>query len=90
MNKVELVTAIAKKTSLSKAKATEALNSALEAIKGSLKKGQRVQLIGFGTFVVRQRKARQGRNPRTGETIQIKARKVPAFQAGSEFKNALR
>ncbi len=89
MNKLELITAIAKKTDLSKAKAQEALNSALETIKGSLKKGQRVQLIGFGTFVVRQRKARQGRNPKTGETIQIRARKVPAFQAGSEFKKSL-
>ncbi len=89
MNKLELVSAIAKKTDLSKAKAQDVLNSALEAIKGSLKKGQRVQLIGFGTFLVRQRKARQGRNPKTGEAIQIKARKVPAFQAGSEFKKVV-
>ena len=89
MNKLELISAIAKKTDLSKTKAQDVLNSALEAIKGSLKKGQRVQLIGFGTFLVRQRKARQGRNPKTGETIQIKARKVPAFQAGSEFKKVV-
>ncbi len=90
MNRVELVNAIAKKAELSKTKAAETLNIAIETIKGSLKKGNRVQLIGFGTFLVRQRKARQGRNPKTGETLQIKARKVPAFKAGSEFKNSLR
>ena len=89
MNKWQLTNAIAKKTDLSKSKAQEALNSALEAIRGSLKKGERVQLVGFGTFLVRQRKARQGRNPKTGETIQIKARKVPAFQAGSQLKKSL-
>lgn len=90
MNKAELANEIAKRTDLSKSKALETLNCALEAIKSSLKKGQRVQLIGFGSFLVRQRKARQGRNPKTGETIQIKARKVPAFHAGAEFKNALK
>ncbi len=90
MNKSQLASEIAKKADLSKAKALAALNFALEAIKGSLKKGQRVQLIGFGSFLVRHRKARQGRNPKTGETIQIKARKVPAFQAGAEFKKSLR
>lgn len=90
MNKTELVNEIAKKTELSKTKALETINIALEAIKASLKKGQRVQLIGFGSFLVRQRKARQGRNPKTGETIQIKARKVPAFQAGAELKQAVK
>ena len=89
MNKSELAQAIAKKSELSKAKAYEALNITLDAIKSSLKKGQRVQLVGFGSFLVRQRKARQGRNPKTGETIQIKARKVPAFQAGAELKSAV-
>lgn len=89
MNKTDLINHIAKKANISKARALEALNSAIDAIKGSLKKGQRVQLVGFGTFLVRHRKARQGRNPKTGETIQIKARKIPAFHAGSGFKKVL-
>lgn len=90
MNKGELVSEIARKAKLSKAQALEILNATFEAIKGGLKKGQRVQLVGFGTFSVRQRKARLGRNPKTGEQIQIKARRVPAFSAGSELKNLLR
>lgn len=90
MNKGQLVNEVAKKTKLSKAKASEAVNSAFEAIKGSLKKGQRVQLIGFGSFLVRNRKARVGRNPKTGQKIQIKARKVPAFSAGAALKKAVR
>ena len=81
---------VAKKTQLSKAKALQAVNTAFEAIKGSLKKGQRVQLIGFGSFLVRKRKARTGRNPQTGATIQIKARRVPAFSAGAELKKAVK
>ena len=90
MNKAELATEVAKKTKLSKTKALEAVNCAIEAIKSSLRKGQRVQLVGFGSFLVKQRKARTGRNPKTGETIQIKAKKVPAFSAGAELKNALK
>ena len=90
MNKAELANEIARRLKLSKAKAVETLNATFETIKSSLKKGQRVQLVGFGTFSVKQRKARLGRNPKTGEQIQIKARKVPAFQAGSELKNALK
>lgn len=90
MNKQELIEAIAKQTELSKAKAAEALNATFDSIKGALKKGQKVSLIGFGSFLVRQRKARQGRNPKTGETIQIKARKVPAFSAGAELKNTVK
>lgn len=89
MNKQELISNIAKKTNVSKAKALEILNCTIDSIKGSLKKGQRVQLIGFGTFLVRKRAARQGRNPKTGATIQISARKVPAFTAGSELKKSL-
>lgn len=89
MNKAELADALAKKLNLSKAKAYETLNATFETIKGSLKKGQKVSLVGFGNFSVKQRKARQGRNPKTGETIQIKARKVPAFSAGSELKSAV-
>ena len=90
MNKAELASEIARRLKLSKSKAVETLNATFETIKSSLKKGQRVQLVGFGTFSVKQRKARLGRNPKTGEQIQIKARKVPAFQAGSELKNALK
>jgi len=89
VNKGELVQAVAKKANLSKAKAYEAINAAFESIQGSLKKGQKVALIGFGTFQVRKRKARQGRNPQTGETIQIKASKVPAFSAGASLKKAV-
>lgn len=90
MNKAELAGEIARKTKLSKSQSLATLNATFEAIKSTLKKGQRVQLVGFGTFSVKQRKARLGRNPKTGEQIQIKARRVPAFQAGSELKNALR
>ena len=89
MNKAELADAIAKKLNVSKAKAYEALNVTFETIKLTLKKGQKVSLVGFGNFTVKQRKARQGRNPKTGETIQIKARKVPAFAAGADLKSAV-
>lgn len=89
MNKAQLANEIAKRTKLSKAKAWETISATFDAIKGSLKKGQKVSLIGFGSFSVRTRKARTGRNPRTGETIKIKARKVAAFSAGAELKNAL-
>lgn len=89
MNKSELANEVAKKTKLSKAKSWEMINAALDSIKASLKKGQKVSLIGFGSFLVRNRKARTGRNPKTGATIQIKARKVPAFSAGSELKKSL-
>ncbi len=90
MNKAELVNEIAKRAKLSKSQALEILNATFESIKVSLKKGQKVQLVGFGSFLVKQRKARTGRNPKTGETIQIKARRVPAFQAGAELKNLLK
>lgn len=90
MNKSELAGEIARKAKLSKAKTQETLNFTFEAIKSTLKKGQKVQLIGFGSFLVKQRKARLGRNPKTGEQIQIKARRVPAFQAGAALKNSLK
>lgn len=89
MNKAQLVQEIAKKTSLSKSKAQEALNATFDSIKASLKKGQKVSLIGFGSFLVRNRKARTGRNPKTGEAIKIKARKVPAFSAGADLKKTV-
>ena len=90
MNKGELAGELARKLNLSKVKALETLNATFESIRSTLKKGQKVQLVGFGTFSVKQRKARLGRNPKTGEQIQIKARRVPAFQAGAELKNALK
>ncbi len=89
MNKSELAEAVAKKGGLSKAKAWELVGATLESIKSTLTKGQKVSLVGFGTFSVKKRKARQGRNPKTGEAITIKARKVPAFSAGSELKKAV-
>jgi DNA-binding protein HU-beta len=89
MNKSQLASEVAKRTQLSKAKAWEAVSATFASIGVSLKKGQKVSLIGFGSFLVRNRKARKGRNPKTGETIQIKARKVPAFSAGSELKKSL-
>lgn len=90
MNKSELAAEIAKKTNVSKAKAYETLNTTFDVIKGSLKKGKKVSLIGFGSFSVKTRKARKGRNPKTGETIKIKARKVPSFSAGAELKKAVK
>ena len=90
MNKNDLAEAVAKNASLSKAKAWQTINATFDAIKGSLKKGQKVSLVGFGSFSVKKRKARKGRNPQTGQEIMIKARKVPAFSAGSELKKSLR
>jgi len=89
MNKAELIEALATSADLSKASAARALDSALEAITKALKKGDSVTLVGFGTFMVRKRAARMGRNPRTGEAIKIKASKVPAFKAGKALKDAI-
>ncbi len=89
MNKSELVDAVAESADLSKASAARAVDAVVDAITGTLKKGDTVALLGFGTFLVRDRAARSGRNPRTGETIQIKASKVPAFKAGKALKDAL-
>jgi DNA-binding protein HU-beta len=89
MNKAELIDAVATSADLSKASAARALDSALEAIEKALKKGDSVTLVGFGTFIVRKRAARMGRNPRTGEAIKIKASKVPAFKAGKALKDAI-
>lgn len=90
MNRQKLVEEIARSANITKVAANNALSTTIQSITQSLRKGQRVSLVGFGTFRVRQRKARQGRNPRTGETIQIKARKVPVFTAGADLKNAIR
>jgi DNA-binding protein HU-beta len=89
MNKAELIDAIADSADLSKASAARALDSAIDSITKALKKGDTVTLVGFGTFSVRKRAARMGRNPRTGETIKIKASKVPGFKAGKALKDAI-
>ena len=89
MNKAELIDAVAESADLSKASATRALDGALDAILNALKGGDQVTLVGFGTFSVRARAARTGRNPRTGEPIEIKAAKVPAFKAGKALKDAV-
>lgn len=89
MNKSELIDAIAESADLSKAAAGRALDGAIDAISGALKSGDQVTLVGFGTFSVKERAAREGRNPQTGATIQIKASKSPAFKAGKTFKDAV-
>jgi DNA-binding protein HU-beta len=89
MNKSDLVDAIAEAASLSKADAGRALDATVDAITSALKGGQSVSLVGFGTFSVRDRAARTGRNPRTGETIMIAASKNPAFKAGKALKDAV-
>lgn len=86
MNKSELINALAEKTAFSKKDAEKALNAFVETISGRLAKGEKVQLIGFGTFEVKKRPARTARNPRTGEEIKIKASKAPAFKAGKALK----
>ncbi len=89
MNKSELVSAVAEKTDFTKADTERALKAFMDTITETLKEGDQVTLIGFGTFLVRERKARTGRNPRTGETIQIKAANNPAFKAGKALKDAV-
>jgi DNA-binding protein HU-beta len=89
MNKSDLVNAIASDTNLSKTDATKALDSMINHVQKTLKKGDEVRLVGFGTFKVTKRAARSGRNPRTGETIKIAASKSPAFRPGKEFKDIL-
>lgn len=89
MNKTELVSSIAEKSELTKKDAEKALNALFASIEEALAKGEKVQLVGFGTFEVRERKARTGRNPQTGEEIQIAAAKVPAFKAGKALKEAV-
>lgn len=90
MNKTELVDAIASKANITKVAAKTALEATLEAVTESLKKGDSVQLVGFGTFKVNHRKARIGRNPKTGAEIKIAASKVPAFVSGKSLKEAIK
>ncbi len=89
MNKSELIDAIAASADLSKASAGRALDAALEAVTGALKEGDSVALVGFGTFSVKERAARTGRNPQTGNPIEIAAATVPAFKAGKALKDSV-
>lgn len=89
MNKTELIAAVAEKAGLSKKDAGNAVQATLDAIEKSLKKGDKVQLIGFGTFETRKRAARNGKNPKTGAAVKIPACKAPAFKAGKALKDAV-
>ena len=89
MNKGELIDSVAGAAGLSRADATKAVDAVLDSIQGTLANGGSVSLVGFGTFSVKARAARAGRNPRTGETIQIKASNVPGFKAGKGLKDAV-
>lgn len=87
MNKMELVAAIAEKTGVTKKSADESLNAFIEVVTDALVKGDKVQLVGFGSFEVRKRAARKGRNPQTGEEMKIAASTVPVFKAGKALKD---
>ena len=89
MNKTELVAAMAEQTNLSKKDAEAALKAFIDVVSEELKKGEKVQLVGFGTFEVSERAAREGRNPQTGETMDIKASKTPKFKAGKALKDMM-
>lgn len=89
MNKAELVAAIAEKTELSKKDAEKALKAFTEVVADELKAGNKIQLVGFGTFEVAERAAREGRNPQTGETMKIAASKAPKFKAGKALKDEI-
>ncbi len=89
MNKAEFVEAVASKADMSKTEAAAAVDAVLDSITNALKGGDQVTLVGFGTFLVRKREARTGRNPRTGEPLQIKASNVPSFKAGKALKDSV-
>ena len=90
MNKTELVVAVAEKAGLSKKDAEKAVSAVIDSIVDTLKAGDKIQLVGFGTFEVRERAEKQARNPRTGETMTVPASKVPAFKAGKALKDAVK
>jgi len=89
VNKAELISVMAEKSGLTKKDTEKALNSFIEAVEEALVNGDKVQLVGFGTFEVRERSARKGRNPQTGEEIDIPAASVPAFKAGKALKDSI-
>ncbi|EHQ53201.1 histone family protein DNA-binding protein [Ectothiorhodospira sp. PHS-1] len=89
MNKSELIEAVASSADLPKAAAARAVDSMIDVISATLRQGDQVTIVGFGTFLVRKREARSGRNPRTGETIEIAASNVPSFKAGKALKDAV-
>ena len=89
MNKSEFVEAVAGKADMSKAAAAKAVDAVMETVTEALKSGDQVTLVGFGTFLTRKRDARQGRNPQTGEAIEIKASNIPSFKAGKALKDAV-
>ncbi|MBQ8116658.1 MAG: HU family DNA-binding protein [Lachnospiraceae bacterium] len=89
MNKTELIAAMAEEAGLSKKDSEKALKAFVDVVTGELKKGGKVQLVGFGTFEVSERAAREGRNPQTGKTMKIKASKSPKFKSGKALKDAL-
>ena len=89
MNKAEFVDAVAEKASMSKADATTAVDAVLDSLTEAMKNGEQVTLVGFGTFLVRKREARTGRNPRTGEALEIAASNAPSFKAGKALKDAV-
>lgn len=89
MNKSEFVDAVAEKANMSKSDAGDAVDAVLDSITDALKNGDQITLVGFGTFLVRKREARQGRNPRTGEPMDIAASNVPAFKAGKALKDSV-
>ena len=89
MNKAELIDAVAGTADISKADAGRAVDAIFDNVTGALRRGEQVSLVGFGTFSVKHRAARAGRNPRTGETIQIAASNVPGFKAGKALKDAV-
>lgn len=90
MNKAELISAVAEKSGLTKKDATAVLTAIIDTVETTLKNGDSVQIMGFGTFEVRERAARKGRNPQTGEEIQIQASKTPAFKPGKQLKDAVK
>ncbi|HET7580837.1 MAG TPA: HU family DNA-binding protein [Bacillales bacterium] len=90
MNRNELVTNIAEKSGLTKKDVETVVNGVIEEITGALEKGEKVQFVGFGTFETRERASRSGRNPQTGETIQIPATVVPAFRPGNKLKETVK
>lgn len=89
MNKSELIATVAQKTGLKNTEAAKAVDTILESVVQAVAKGQEVRLVGFGSFTATKREARQGRNPRTGETLNIPATTIPKFKPGKEFKEAV-